>query len=114
MSKSWKENLKGLRSDITSLSEINPKIGEGLSIIESAPEMTGKLDIKTRELIALAVAVTTRCEGCITAHAQKAQELGLTEEEVSEALAVAVALNAGAAFVHSGKVIDAFRNFSVE
>lgn len=111
MSKNWNEYLGGLRSDITSLSEVNPKIGEGLDVLESAPALTGRLDAKTCELIALAVAVTTRCEGCITFHAKKAQELGLTEQEVAEALAVAVALNAGAAFIYSSKVIDALKHF---
>lgn len=61
------------------------------------------------ELIALAVAVTTRCDGCIAVHARKAAEAGATLGEISEALSVAVALNAGAALVYSARVVEAFQ-----
>ena len=63
-------------------------------------------------LIALAVAVTTRCDSCIANHAKKAIELGVTEAEMAEALGVAVAMNAGAALAYSGRAMDAFREFS--
>src|SRR3546814_4422820 len=65
------------------------------------------LDAKTRELIALAVAVTTRCDGCITVHVDAALKQGASREEIAEALGVAVALNAGAALVYSARVMDA-------
>ena len=54
-----------------------------------------------------AVAVTTRCEGCIDAHARKAKAAGATKEEIAEALGVAIALNAGAALTYSLHVLDA-------
>ncbi|MFN7611037.1 MAG: carboxymuconolactone decarboxylase family protein, partial [bacterium] len=56
---------------------------------------------------ALAVAVTTRCDGCIAFHAEAAVKHGATREEVAEALGVAVALNAGAALVYSARALDA-------
>ena len=68
---------------------------------------TGKLDPKIHELIALAVAVTTRCDGCIARHAKTAVELGVTKEEIAEALGTAIALNAGAALTYSARVFDA-------
>ena len=68
----------------------------------------GKLDAKTRELIALAVAVTVRCGGCITTHVDNAARNGATKEEVIEALAVAIQVNAGAALVYSARTLDAF------
>ena len=55
-----------------------------------------------------AVAVTTRCDGCIAFHAAEAKKLGVTTEEVSEALGVAINMNAGAALVYSTHVLDAF------
>ena len=68
---------------------------------------TGHLDEKTRQLISLAVAVTTRCDGCISVHSQKAVEAGATKEEIAEALGVAIAMNAGAALVYSARALDA-------
>uniref|UniRef100_UPI001330AE4B carboxymuconolactone decarboxylase family protein n=1 Tax=Klebsiella pneumoniae TaxID=573 RepID=UPI001330AE4B len=65
------------------------------------------LDQKTQELISLAVAVTTRCDGCISIHSQAALKAGASREEIAAALAVAVSLNAGAAEVYSSHVMEA-------
>ncbi|MGC2816979.1 MAG: carboxymuconolactone decarboxylase family protein, partial [Candidatus Acidiferrum sp.] len=62
---------------------------------------------KTRQLISLAVAVTTRCDGCIVFHSEAALKAGATREEIAESLGVAVAMNAGAALVFSSRVLDA-------
>ena len=66
------------------------------------------LDAKTRELIALAVAVTTRCESCIGVHAEEAVRAGATEDEVAAALAMSIALNAGAAYTYSLRALEAY------
>ena len=59
-------------------------------------------------LIALAVAVSLRCDGCITTHAAEAKKAGATKEEIAEALGVAVSVNAGAALVYSTRTLDAW------
>jgi AhpD family alkylhydroperoxidase len=66
---------------------------------------------KTRELIAFAVAVTLRCDGCITVHIEAAINNGATNEEIAEALGVATTANAGAALVYSARVMDAFKEY---
>ncbi|WP_244196191.1 carboxymuconolactone decarboxylase family protein [Paraburkholderia susongensis] len=80
----------------------------GFHALDSAAAKGGKLDAKTRELISLAVAVTTRCDGCIAVHSAAAAKAGASREEVAEALSVAIALNAGAALVYSARALDAF------
>ena len=65
------------------------------------------LSPKVRGLIALAVAVTRQCDGCI-AHTDAAIKQGATKEEIVEALSAAVAVNAGAALIFSSRVMDAF------
>ena len=72
----------------------------------------GALDLKTRELISLAVAATTRCDTCIAVHAKAAAEAGASREELLEALAVAITLNTGAAFVYSSRILEAYDTFS--
>ena len=67
---------------------------------------------KTRELICIAVAVTTRCDAGIGNHEKKAVKAGATREEISEARGVAVAMNAGAALAFSGRALDAYDEFS--
>lgn len=54
------------------------------------------------------MAVTTRCDGCISVHANEALKAGASREELSEALGVAVELNTGAALVYSTRALEAF------
>ena len=61
----------------------------------------GALPKKTKELIAIAAGHITQCPYCITGHTKKAKELGATDEEIAEAIFVAVAMSAGASIAHS-------------
>ena len=79
--------------------------------LSAAGQKTNLLGAKIRELIALAVAVSLRCDGCITVHTEAAIKHGATKEEITEALGVAVAVNAGAALVYSARVMDAFKEY---
>lgn len=86
------------------------EIPESLKVYQTIAEFAnrqGVLDQKTQELISLAVAVTTRCDGCISIHSQAALKAGASREEIAAALAVAVSLNAGAAVVYSSHVMEA-------
>ncbi|ACI51875.1 alkylhydroperoxidase like protein, AhpD family [Gluconacetobacter diazotrophicus PA1 5] len=103
----WSAYRRYLGQTMPKLAALTPGTVEGLTTLEEAAVTTGRLDAKTRELIALAVAVTTRCDGCIAVHSRAAVDAGATKEEIAEALGVAVALNAGAAAVYSTRVIDA-------
>ena len=70
----------------------------------------GVLDIKTKELIALAVAVTRECDGCITAHADAAARSGATEAEVAEMLGVVILMNGGPGTTLGPGAFAAFRD----
>ena len=61
----------------------------------------GALPVKTKELIAVAAAHVTRCPYCIAGHTRRAKQVGATDEEIAEAIFVAVAMNAGASLAHS-------------
>lgn len=104
----WNEYQKQLMSRIGEIGKLSPDAVHGYLTLSDAGAKTGHLDAKTRELISLAVAVTTRCDGCITVHTEAAAKHGATAEEVAEALGVAIAMNAGAALVFSARAMDAF------
>ena len=108
MSMDWKGLLGDAMQDFGALAKGNPKIMAGIKTFDEAGAAHGKLDAKTRELIALAVAATTRCDTCIAVHAKGAVEAGASREELLEALGVAIGLNAGAAFVYSSHILSAF------
>jgi len=104
----WNAYLKQVLENIGEISKLSPDTVKGYQTLTAAGSKTNHLDEKTRQLISLAVAVTTRCDGCITVHTGLAIKAGATKEEISEALGVAVAMNAGAALVYSARVIDAY------
>lgn len=102
----WKRHAAHVKNAFAGLGKTHPKMLQGYVALEDAAAAEA-LDEKTRELIALAVAVTTRCESCIAVHAQAAVKAGASEGEVAGALATAIALNAGAAYAYSLRAMEA-------
>ncbi|MGX7741754.1 carboxymuconolactone decarboxylase family protein [Rhodopseudomonas parapalustris] len=102
----WNAYRNALLGRVGDFANLSPDVLRGLNTIEGSAAKTGKLEPKMHELIALAVAVTTRCDGCISIHAKKAVQLGAAREEIAEALGVAIALNAGAALTYTARVFD--------
>lgn len=108
----WLQYRTELLGRIGEIGKLSPDTVKGYQTLTDAGQKTGHLDAKTRELISLAVAVTTRCDGCITVHVGEALKHGATREEIAEALGVAVAMNAGAALVFSARAMDAVSQHS--
>jgi AhpD family alkylhydroperoxidase len=104
----WNNYQKQIVTTIGELGKLSPGTVRGYAELSAAGAKTGILDGKTRELIALAVAVTRQCDGCITVHTDAAVKHGASREEIAETLGVAVAVNAGAALVYSARVMDAY------
>ncbi len=87
MMQDWNAYRDSLLERVGDYAKQSPDVMRGLMTIDNAAR-TGHLGPKMHELIALAVAVTTRCDGCISVHTQKAVEHGAALEEISEALAL--------------------------
>jgi AhpD family alkylhydroperoxidase len=104
----WNAYSQQLTVRIGEIAKISPDTIRGYRTLSAAGQGTNLLGPKIRELISLAVAVTVRCDGCITVHAQAAARHGASREEIAEALGVATAVNAGAALVYSARVLDAY------
>jgi AhpD family alkylhydroperoxidase len=104
----WNAYPAELNARVKEMSKLAPNAVAGFIALDKGANKTIHLDAKTRELIAVAIAVTTRCDGCIAVHTDRAINAGATREEVAEALGVAIALNAGAALAYSARVLDAY------
>jgi len=107
----WNDYRKQLAAGVKEIGQLSPDTIKGYMAISAAGQATDLLGAKVRELIALAVAVTLRCDGCITVHTETAIKRGATKEEIAEALGVAAAVSAGAALVYSARVMDAFNEY---
>ena len=105
----WIDYRRQLGDGVKELGKLSPETVKGYGGLSNAGQKSDVLGAKTRELIALAVAVTVRCDGCIATHVDAARKQGATREEIAEALGVAIAVNAGAALVYSTRTLDAYK-----
>jgi AhpD family alkylhydroperoxidase len=97
-------NLKILRTDIASTML-------GFSALAQSATKTGALDKKTKELIALAISVATRCDGCIGFHTETLVKLGASRAEVEETLGMAIYMGGGPALMYAADAIGAYDQF---
>lgn len=86
--------------------ELTPNQTEAFRNFSRAVFADGALDMKTKQLIAVAVAHTTQCQYCITGHVDGAKNAGATDAEIMEAIWVAAEMRAGASWAHAFKSID--------
>lgn len=102
----WPEHTAHVKKSFGELGKKHPKMLDAYKSLNQAAAAEA-LDVKTRELIALAVAITTRCESCLSVHAEEAAKAGATDSEIAGALATAIALNAGAAYTYALRAMEA-------
>ena len=69
------------------------------------------LDGKVKELIALGIAITIRCEGCITFHVHDAIQAGASHEEITETIGVAILMGGGPSVVYGCEALEALSQF---
>lgn len=100
-----------LREPSRELRHAIPDVYEGYKRLHDAALADGALDTKTKELIALAIAVTRQCDGCIAAHAKAAVRQGVTAQEAAEAIGVAIAMNGGPGTVYGPRAYAAVREY---
>jgi AhpD family alkylhydroperoxidase len=97
-------NLKMLRTDMA------PTM-QGFSALSQSATKSGALNKKTKELIALAIGVATRCDGCIGFHTEALVKLGASRAEVEETLGMAIYMGGGPALMYAADAIGAFDQF---
>lgn len=89
-----------------------PDVYKGFGELHKAAFAPGELDVKTKELIALAIGVVEGCDGCIASHAQAAVRAGATRQEAAEAIGVTYLMKGGPATIHGPRAYDAFCQFA--
>ena len=108
----WHNFMVGVEAEIATLSKEIPETARGFGVMGSAAKTSGALDEKTKELMALGIAIATRCDSCIGFHIKSLIRLGLTREELCEALAMATFMGGGPSYAFSAKALAAFDTFS--
>ena len=112
MSKNYPKMATDLNTSIGQLSKGIPETMRGFAAMRSAAHADGCLEPKTKELIATAISVAVRCDGCIAGHTKAAEKNGASREEVLETLSMAVLMGGGPSVVYAAQALDAFDQFT--
>lgn len=97
-----------IRKEALDLFEAAPDVMRSYRGLMTAASKEGALSAKNKELIALAIGITSKCEGCLVFHIQNAIKHGVTREEIVETISVAIEMGGGPATVYGGKALAAF------
>ena len=108
----WKKFIGETEANIGTLSKEIPQTVKGFGQMGQAAKAEGALSEKTKEFIALGIAIATRCDSCIGFHVRSLVRLKATREEFTEALAMATYMGGGPSFAYSAKVLEAYDAFS--
>lgn len=112
MAKNYKDITASLSKNIAELRKEIPDVAKGFSELASAATKDGALDKKTKELIALAIGVSQRCDGCIGFHIKALIVLGATRKEVAETLGMCMYMGGGPVFMYAADALAAFDEFT--
>lgn len=107
----YQDSMKATQQSARELRDHIPEVYAGFVHMHKAAFKDGALSPKVKELIAVAIAVSDRCEGCIASHSRMAVRNGATEQEFAEALGVAIQMNGGPGTVYAPKAWDAYKEF---
>lgn len=113
MIKDYSKNYNDLSRLMGELGEKIPETMESFGNLHKASTSEGVLTTKTKELIALGIAITVRCDGCIAFHVHDALQSGASSQEIMETIGVAVMMGGGPAVVYGCEAMEALKQFVV-
>ena len=111
MTKDYRDITRSISAGLATLRNDTPDVSKAFGALAEAALRDGALDRKTKELIALAISVASRCDGCIGFHAKALARLGATTAEVEEALGMAVYMGGGPAMMYAADALAAWAQF---
>ncbi len=110
--KNYPEIVKHLSGVMRDLNKGMPEAWQGFVKLADAAKAQGALDPKMKELMATAISISLRCDGCIGFHVRGAIRHGASREEMMETIAVAIMMNGGPATVYGAYALEAYDQFA--
>lgn len=110
----WDEFMGETVQNINKLAKEMPGTAKAFTQMGGAAKANGALSEKTKELMALGIAIATRCDSCIGFHVQSLHRLQTTREELCEALAMATYMGGGPSYAYSAKALSYFDHIAAK
>src|SRR3974390_1556583 len=108
----WPEYTKELNAQLKNLRAGAPEVMKAFSGLAQAALAPKALDTKTKELVALGIAVAIRCDDCIAFHVKAAIERGATRDEITDVLSMAIYMGAGPSVMYANHAMEALDQFA--
>lgn len=108
MIQDWASLIDDMNTGVRALRGGAPEVMKSFSDMARAAHGGDALDGKTKELIALAISVATRCSPCIAYHAEGAARQGASREEILETMATSIYMGAGPSVMYAAHALEAF------
>ncbi|MBY0234269.1 MAG: carboxymuconolactone decarboxylase family protein [Burkholderiaceae bacterium] len=110
-SKSYQDITRSVSASLAKLRADIPQTTRAFSALAQTATAEGALDKKTKELIAMALAVGARCDACVGFHAQALVKLGTSRAELEEALGMAIYMGGGPSLMYAAEALSAYEEF---
>lgn len=114
MSKSYRAITTEVSASLAKLRADIPDTTRGFSALAQAASRDGALDKKSKELIAMALSVASRCDPCVGFHAQALVKLGCTRAEFEDMLGMCIYMGGGPSLMYAAQALAAFEEFGGE
>ena len=111
MEKRYPEYYDHLRNLMNKLQERLPLTMTAFDQLHQKTVEDGALGAKVKELIALGIAITVRCDGCISYHVHDALEAGASRQEIAETIGVAILMGGGPSVMYGCEALEALEQF---
>jgi AhpD family alkylhydroperoxidase len=112
MTKRYRDITRSISGSLAKLRPALPEVTTAFTQLARAATKDGALDKKTKELIALALGVAARCDGCVGFHVDALVKLGATRAQVEETLGMAIYMGGGPALMTAAEVIAAWEEYT--
>ncbi len=104
----WPAANRELSAALSTFRQSAPDVAAAFSGLARAATRSAAIDEKTKELIALAISIAGRCDGCIGFHTEAAIRHGASRDEVVETIGVATYMGGGPSYVYGAQALMAF------
>ena len=105
---SWADKLNGTRTQLRGLNKTIPETTKAFGALGKTVKEGGVLDFKTKEFVALGIAVADRCEACIVLHIDALVRAGATREEIGDVLAMTIQMGGGPSMMYAAKALECY------
>ena len=104
----WQDKLDSIRDQLRGLNKTIPDTTRAFGALGKAVKEGGTLDFKTKEFVALGIAVVKQCDACIALHVETLIKSGASRDEVSDVLAMSIQMGGGPAMMYAAKALECF------